>query len=248
MTRETESLWERYRASGDAEARRLLLLQYIGLVHHIARQIVQRLKGDVELDDLVGAGTLGLVKAVEGFDLSRGLAFSTYATPRVRGSILDELRTRDWVPRSVRTKRRNLDAATDVLESRLGRAPEPREVAAALDIDLETYWCWRGDVDGAVIVSLDGTTNCDSAVSLSEVLSDPNAAEPNETLSRDQEILTLRDAIANLPPKERSVLALYHYENLTLREIGEVLHLTESRISQIRMQALKRLRERMKLG
>lgn len=248
MSTLTQSLWEKFTASRDPEARRLLLEQYIGLVHHIARQIGRQLSGDVELDDLVSAGTLGLVGALEGFDPDRGLAFSTYATPRIRGSILDELRSRDWVPRSVRNRRRRMDAAIEELEARLGRAPEPREVAQLLNIDLDTYWRWREDVDGGVLVSLNGTARRDngSAAALDEVLRDPNHVEPHETLSRDEEILTLREAIAELPAKERSVLALYYYEELRLREIAEILHLTESRISQIRTQALKRLRERIR--
>lgn len=243
----TDALWQRYRATGDPAARTQLLDRYLGLVHHVARQIAARVSDVVEVDDLVSAGTLGLVQALESFDLSRGLAFSTFAIRRVRGSILDELRSRDWVPRSVRAKGRQMAAAVAQLESQLGRAPEPREVAGVLALDLETYWRWREEIDGAVLVSLDGSLAPERAesASLEETLSDPGARLPGERLSQEETVAGLRQAIGMLPPRERTVLALYYYEELNLRQIAEVLHVTESRVSQIRTQALKRLRQRM---
>lgn len=243
----TDALWQKYRATGDPQARSQLLDRYLGLVHHVARQVAARVSDVVEVDDLVSAGTLGLVQALEAFDLSRGLAFSTYAMRRIRGSILDELRSRDWVPRSVRSKGRQLATAVAQLENKLGRAPEPVEVAKALSIDLETYWRWREEVDGAVLVSLDGSVSSDHAESatLAETLSDATAERPGDSVTQQETVANLRNAIGMLPPKERTVLALYYYEELNLRQIAEVLHVTESRVSQIRTQALKRLRQRM---
>ena len=136
-------LWQRYRETADPEARRELLELYIGLVHHVAREMSRRTK--VELDDLVSAGTFGLIRALDSFDLSRGLAFSTYAVRRIRGAILDDLRSQDWAPRAVRVKARRLQVATVALEARLGRSPRPEEVAEQLDIDITTYWRWRDD-------------------------------------------------------------------------------------------------------
>ncbi len=242
-----DALWQRYRSTGDPEARTQLLDRYLGLVHHVARQVAARVSDVVEVDDLVSAGTLGLVQALESFDLSRGLAFSTYAMRRIRGAILDELRSRDWVPRSVRAKGRQMAAVVASLESRLGRAPEPTEVATALSLDMETYWRWREEVDGAVLVSLDGSVTLDhsEAASLEETLPDQSVRLPGEALGEQETVATLKQAIAMLPPKERTVLALYYYEELNLRQIAEVLHVTESRVSQIRTQALKRLRQRM---
>jgi len=243
----TDALWLRYRGTGDPAARSQLLDRYLGLVHHVARQVAARVSDMVEVDDLVSAGTLGLVQALESFDLSRGLAFSTFAMRRIRGSILDELRSRDWVPRSVRSKGRQLATAVAQLEGRLGRAPEPQEVATVLSLDLETYWRWREEVDGAVLVSLDGSVTLEQAEanSLEETLRDPNAPVPGEQLAQEETVAGLKLAIGMLPPKERTVLALYYYEELNLRQIAEVLHVTESRVSQIRTQALKRLRQRM---
>lgn len=243
----TDALWQRYRGTGDPEARSQLLDRYLGLVHHVARQVAARVSDVVEVDDLVSAGTLGLVQALESFDLSRGLAFSTYAMRRIRGSILDELRSRDWVPRSVRAKGRQMATVVAQLEGKLGRAPEPQEVAGVLAIDMPTYWRWREEIDGAVLVSLDGSVTLDhaEAASLEETLSDANAAVPGDMLGQEETVAGLRHAIGMLPPKERTVLALYYYEELNLRQIAEVLHVTESRVSQIRTQALKRLRTRL---
>ncbi len=175
----TDALWQRYRGTGDPAARTQLLDRYLGLVHHVARQVAGRVSDMVEVDDLVSAGTLGLVQALESFDLSRGLAFSTFAMRRIRGSILDELRSRDWVPRSVRSKGRQLATVVAQLESRLGRSPEPQEVAGALSLDLQTYWRWREEIDGAVLVSLDGSVTQDhaEAATMEETLRDQNAPD-----------------------------------------------------------------------
>jgi RNA polymerase sigma factor for flagellar operon FliA len=239
----TDALWARYRATGCPEARAQLLGRYLGLVHHVAREIGARTPA-LEIDDLVSAGALGLVRALESFDLSRGLAFSTYAVRRIRGAILDDLRSRDWTPRSVRVKARRLAAAVTDLERRLGRKPDHDEVATAVGIDLATYWDWRTAVDGGVMVSFDTAASPGqrNALSLEETLNDPDAPLPGQELAQKEQVAGLREAIASLPEKERTVLALYYYEELNLRQIAEVLHVTESRISQIRTQALKRLR------
>jgi RNA polymerase sigma factor FliA len=241
----TDVLWEQYREGHDASARAQLLDRYLGLVHHVAREIGARTPA-VELDELVSAGTLGLVRALDSFDLSRGLAFSTYAVRRIRGAILDELRSRDWTPRSVRAKNRKLQATAASLQARLGRSPGPRELAGALGIEVETYWQWRNAVEGNVVMSLDTVVapSQNGGVRLEEVLGDPEAPLPGETLTEAEQVTRLRDAVAALPERERLVLALYYYEELTMRQIGEVLHVTESRVSQIRAQALRRLRGR----
>lgn len=226
-------LWRQYRATGDPEARRRLLELYIGLVHHVAREMSRRTDA-VELDDLVSAGTFGLIRALDSFDLSRGLAFSTYAVRRIRGAILDDLRSQDWAPRAVRIKARRLQVATVALQIRLGRSPRAEEVAAQLEIDISTYWRWRDDTATRTVVCYEGAR-----------LGESGATTAPEALGRQEEVRMLRDAIARLPEKERTVVALYYYEELNQRQIAEVLHVTESRISQIRGRALKRLRSRL---
>ena len=244
MTPVTDVLWQRYSTTGDTDARTQLLDCYLGLVHHSARDMAGRVGHAVEYEDLLSAGTIGLVQALEGFDLSRGLAFSTYAMRRIRGAILDELRSRDWRPRSVRSKGRQLAAVVIALETRYGRAPGPEEVARALGIDLSTYYRMKEDVDGGVMVSLAGTVarGGGDALSLEETLADPAGDDAFEDVGRRETFQRLKVAIARLPPRERTVLSLYYYEELNLKPIAEVLHVTESRISQIRTQALKRLR------
>jgi RNA polymerase sigma factor FliA len=239
-------LWQRYRETADPEARRQLLDLYIGLVHHVAREMSRR-TGAVELDNLVSSGTFGLIRALDSFDLARGLAFSTYAVRRIRGAILDDLRSQDWAPRAVRVKARRLQVATTALEYRLGRPPRPEEVAEQLDIDVSTYWRWRDDTATRTVVSYEGESGnrATTATALQELIEDPNAPTPAEELGRREEIKVLRDAIGRLPEKERTVMALYYYEELNQRQIAEVMHVTESRVSQIRSQALKRLRSRL---
>jgi len=146
----------------------------------------------------------------------------------------------------VRAKNRKLLAATAELQGRLGRMPEPRELASALDIDLETYWKWRGAMEGNIMVSFDGAMPGNrTAVTLEETIDNPEAPLPGQALAHAEEMQGLRQAITMLPEKERVVLTLYYYEELNLRQIAEILHVTESRISQVRTQALKRLRNRL---
>jgi RNA polymerase sigma factor for flagellar operon FliA len=241
----TDALWSRYRATGDADARALLLDKYLGLVHHAAREFAMRTPA-LELSDLLGAGTLGLMRALDTFDLSRGLAFSTYAMTRIRGSILDDLRARDWTPRSVRAKNRQHAAAVARLERQFGRAPKQREIAGELGIDLPTYWTWVSTMEGTSVVSIHESPIADNdGGTLEETLDNPEAMLPGDALEADEERELLRAAIAELPEKERTVLALYFFEELTLKQIGEVLKLTESRVCQIRTQTLRKLRARL---
>jgi RNA polymerase sigma factor for flagellar operon FliA len=240
-----DALWQRYRTGHDLNARRELLNAYLGLVHHCAHEMVTRLSRDIELDDLVGAGTVGLVQALEGFDPERGLAFSTYAMPRVRGAMLDELRGRDWRPRSVRGRSRRLAQARAEAEQRLGRAPSAQEVAESLGLDIETYWKWVDETEGRVVVALEGGAWNEEGGRgrLAETVPDPAATAPAARLAEEQRLDALRRAFSGLPQRERLVLALSFYEEMNLKQIGEVLHVTESRVSQIRTRALKRLRE-----
>lgn len=244
ITQPVKSLWTRYRSCGDAEAREQLLEKYLGLVHHIARQLSARVGSAVELDELVSAGVLGLLRALESFDVDRGLAFSTYATPRIHGAMLDELRRCDWVPRSIRSKHRKVARAVEHLEGKLGRQPEAEEVAASLDIPLEKYWRWQEEIESSTLVSYE-TSNVPkdgATVDLKEIVADSRQPAPMERIAAEEDVAAVRDAIANLPPKQRTVLALYYYEEMTLRQIADILHLTESRISQIRSQAVNDLR------
>jgi RNA polymerase sigma factor for flagellar operon FliA len=232
--------------AGDLEVRDALLTEHLGLVHHVARQMSRTLSVKADFDELVSAGTMGLMAALEAFDASRGLAFSTFAAPRIRGSILDELRRQDHVPRSVRRKSREIHAARETLMRVLGRAPEDTEVAEHLGVDQTTLWRWQADVESANHVPLDrspGERERDAAPAPAEVLAhEEQAGGVEETLNREQEVGILREAIQRLKEQERVVLSLYYFEELKLHEIATVLSLTESRVSQIRSKALGKLR------
>lgn len=240
------TLWARC-ADGDEAARQQLLTEHLGLVHFVARQIARGLAAEVDFDELVSAGAIGLMSALESFDLGRGLAFSTFAAPRIRGAILDELRRQDHVPRSVRRKAREIAQAREALTRRHGRAPEDREVAEQLGVDLDTLWKWQADVEGAVRVPLDRSSRDDDGRSASvlDLLPDEDAPAADERVSLDQEITLLREAILELKEQERLVLSLYYFEELKLHEIATMMNLTESRVSQIRSKGILRLRERM---
>jgi len=250
MTTLTDQLWKRYREEGDCDARAQLLDQYLGLVHHSARELATKIPQSVELDDLISAGTLGLIQALEGFDPSRGHVFSTYAMQRIRGAMLDDLRSRDWLPRAARSRARKLAQAVATLEGQLGRPPEHPEIAAELGVDMEAYWRQWADCDRTCLMPLDAATpdSLPGTARLEETIGDPDAEDPAQFVTREDGLVHLREAIAGLPQRERTVLSLYYYEELNLRQIGEVLHLTESRVSQIRTQALRRLRENAELS
>jgi RNA polymerase sigma factor for flagellar operon FliA len=240
---DSRTLWAAY-AAGDADARDALLRDNLSLVHHVARQLARGLAADADVDELVSAGTMGLMSALESFDLGRGLAFSTFAVPRIRGAILDELRRQDHVPRSVRRKTRSIATARETLTRTLGRSPELNELATTLGVDAETLWRWQADVEGAVHMPLDrsATDHDGASVTPGDVLGSGEELT-DDRLAREEEVALLREALLGLKDQERTVLSLYYFEELKAREIAEVLGVSESRISQIRSKALALLRE-----
>lgn len=241
------ALWERF-AAGDTAARETLLTDHLGLVHHVARQMSRTLAVKADFDELVSAGSMGLMAALDSFDPSRGLAFSTFAAPRIRGAILDELRRQDHVPRSIRRKTREIHAARESLMRALGRAPEDPEVAEHLGVDVQTLWRWQGEIEGAHHMPLDRAPGDreNTAPSPSDVLAAEEERGVDDRLNHEQEVAILRDAILKLKEQERVVLSLYYFEELKLHEIATVLELTESRVSQIRSKALGKLRGELK--
>src|SRR5918993_70150 len=234
-----------HRATSTRAARDAMLRQHLGLVYHVAQQLSRARANDVELDDLVSAGTLGLIDAFEHFDTSRGLAFSTFAAPRIRGAMLDELRRLDRVPRSVRRKTRQIDGASASLAGLLGREPGHAELAGELGIDLETLWRWQSERESTQVMSIDrtsGTSDSDASRECGERLAGSTGEEVDEALTLEQESGHLRDALLELPEQERTVLSLYYFEELKLNDIARILEVSESRVSQIRSKAIQRLR------
>jgi len=245
----TDTLWYAYRESGDVNARDQLLYEHLQLVHHIAWQVLRTIRQEAEIDDLVSAGTIGLIKAVETFEPSRGLAFSTFAAPRIQGAILDHLRRTDDTSRSVRQKQRRVTEATDTLRAELGREPIAHEIAERLGISVEQLWNWQLQIQQSDRISLDGPINGaheqEGAVSSFEALIGDDAQDIEAQLDHRQQVERLQEAIMELDERERHVLTLYYYKDLKLREIAEVLDVTESRVSQIRSAAIRRLRARL---
>jgi RNA polymerase sigma factor for flagellar operon FliA len=230
-------------ANGDASAREQLLREHISLVHHVARQLSRALAARVDIDEMVSCGTLGLIDALDAYDPQRGLAFSTFAVPRIRGAILDELRRQDHVPRSVRRKTRQISQARETLTRIFGRAVKDAEVAEHLGIDLPTLWKWESDTEGAVQISLSESGDDDDETEGSGVVGVREESSADDELTREQEYTIVREAVKRLREKERTVISLYYFEQLKLHEIAAVLGLTESRVSQIRTSALRKLRE-----
>ena len=224
-------------------ARDALLQDNLSLVHYVAKQLSRSMSADADPDEMVNIGTLGLMSALESFDESRGLAFSTYAVPRIRGAILDELRRQDHVPRSIRRKTRDIAQARETLMRALGRTPRDGEVARQLGIDVETLWRWQADMERTVQVSL-STSEGDrdeSGPSPIEFLR-VTAESADERLQQEESVAALRGAILQLKDQQRTVLSLYYFEELNAREIADVLGISESRVSQIRSKALSQLR------
>ena len=226
-----------------AQEREALLRQHVGLVHHVARKLAAHLSSAADLDDMVSAGALGLVQAVDSFDRARGLSFSTYAVPRIRGAILDELRKQDHVPRNVRRRTRELVRARDALAARLRRAPTVQELSRHMRVPPDMLLRWELEAEGAAMCSLDRPLRRDeSTATLAESMMDERAASLEDQLTREHEVERLKSAVAKLKEQERAVLALNYYEELKLHEIAEVLGLSVCRISQIRTAALAKLR------
>lgn len=245
---DTGDLWRQYADTRDPALRERLFAEYLGLVHRAARDLGRRPTADFEHDDLVGAGTVGLVQALESFDPSRGLAFSTHAMPRIRGAILDEIRSLDWLPRSARERRRDALRVEESLRRTLGREPTEDEAAEAMPGGLAAWRRARAESRDPAFLPLDGGAPGDgegTGPALADVLPDPGAVDMMAELVAGEERAALLEAFESLSERDRLILSLSFYERLPLREIASLLHVTESRVSQLRTRALQRLRERL---
>jgi RNA polymerase sigma factor for flagellar operon FliA len=245
---DTQSLWLEFRRTQDKGLRDRLILTYAPLVKYVAGRLGSGLPAHVDEGDLVSYGLLGLIGAIERYDPERDIKFETYAMARIKGAIIDELRALDWVPRSVRSRAREIERAITELEARLGRAPTDEEIAGKLSITVEELEESLTDISRSSIAALDelwSATGEGDQVSLLDTLEDTTGPKPAEALDETELREALADAIARLPEREKLVVTLYYYEELTLREIGEVLGVTESRVSQLHTKAVLRLKARL---
>ena len=242
-------LWERYKVHKELEAREFLILEYAGLVKYVAGRMAISLPPNVAQDDLISYGIFGLIDAIEKFDLERNIKFETYAIARIRGAIWDGLRSMDWVPYSIRQKARELEQTYAKLEHHLGRAATDDEICEALNISKQQFGQLLSETSFSSFLSLDDLWKIDkdggNSVRIIDTIKDQNAPDPVTMVMFEEQKRILTDAINKLPEREKLVTALYYYEGLTLKEIGKVLGVTESRISQMHTKAILRLRGRL---
>jgi RNA polymerase sigma factor for flagellar operon FliA len=241
--------WAQLKEENDPQVRQKLMEQYLPLVKNVAGRMAMGFPKSVELSDLINTGVIGLIEAMSNFDPSRGVKFETYAVPRIRGAILDELRSLDWVPRSTRAKSREIERATSKLENQLGRPPSARELAKSLKISPQELFSAVDDVSSATILSLDELIYKEEdnrQVPRVETLQDLRCVSVLGDMEKEELKGYLVQAISHLSEQERLVVALYYYEELTLKEIGEVMQISESRVSQIHTKAVLKLRGMIK--
>lgn len=237
--------WNRYRKNKSEESRRYLLNKYLPLVRNVATRMAMGFPRSVELSDLINTGVIGLIEAFGNYDPDRGVKFETYAVPRIRGAILDELRALDWVPRSTRAKSREIDRATLALENKYGRLPEKTELAKELNVTEKELHVSLNDVSSTNMLSLDEVIfpeDDNRQVPRIETIRDQSSSNILGDLERVELRTFLIVAIKELTAQEKLVISLYYFEELTLKEIGEVMSISESRVSQIHTRAVTKLR------
>jgi len=239
-------LWEEYSKNKTPELREIIIIEYASLVKIVAGKLGIYLGYNVEYDDLVGYGTFGLIDAIDKYDFDKGVKFETYASLRIRGAILDQVRRMDWLPRTVRQKQKRMDAAYQKLETESGRFATEEELAAELEISVEELGQWQAQTKAAGVVSLDEYLEQGSENGIIGTVESEDFAQPEKQMEQKTMKELLVQSLETLTEKEKKVVLLYYYEELTLKEISEVLEVSESRISQLHTKAIQKLR--LKLG
>ena len=243
-----EENWINYRKTRDPKIREAFIKQYAPLVKYVAGKVAMGMPNNVEFDDLVGFGVFGLIDAIDKYDPAKNVKFKTYAVTRIRGAIFDELRQIDWVPRSVRQKTREIEATISALEAQLGRTASDQEIAGALGMNEDTYLKTIQKISGTSILSLNDvwfSGDEKDRVSIVDSIESPSSLNPDVMVEKEVIRQVIITAINELPDKEKKILILYYYEDLTLKDIGKVLEVTESRVSQLHTKAILRLRSKL---
>ncbi len=247
--RTEEELWIDYKETGNEKIREHFVLKYAPLVKHIAGKISYKIKGAAEFDDLLGYGAIGLLDAISKYDPYKKIKFNTYAMTRIRGAIYDELRNLDWIPRTIRQKAKKLEHAINTLENKLDRAATDEEIAEFMEISIQDLKKTYLEVNGTTILSLFDSyskNNKDGEkIEFIHTIESPETKNPESIMEKKEIQKYLVMAIKELPDKEKKVLILYYYEELTLKDIGKVLGITESRVSQLHTKAIMRLRGKL---
>jgi RNA polymerase sigma factor for flagellar operon FliA len=243
-----EELWNLYKDKKDPKIRDYFIKQYAPLVKYVAGKIAIGMPQNVEFDDLVGFGVFGLFDAIEKFDPDKHVKFKTYAVTRIRGAIFDELRAIDWVPRSIRQKTREVEETVRLLEAQLGRVATDDEIAKAMNVSVLEFQDLILKISSTSILSLNDVWNSgdeSDKITIVDSIESPASLNPDTIVEKEEVKRVIIEAINELPEKEKKVLVLYYYEDLTLKEIGEVLGVTESRVSQLHTKAIMRLRTKL---
>ena len=239
-----QKLWEEYSKRKSPDLYEKIIIEYAGLVKLVAGRLSMSLGHNVEYDDLVGYGTFGLIDAIEKFDYSKGYKFETYASLRIRGAILDQIRKMDWIPRSIRQKQKKIESAYQALESRYGRNVTDEDVAEELNITIEEFEDWQSQTNITNIISLDEFLEQGPETKTEQYIA-TTFDQPERIVEQNELKEVLINALETLTEKEKKVIVLYYYEELTLKEISKILEVSESRISQLHTKALKKLKGKL---
>ena len=242
---EKERLWTEYTRNKSTEYRDALILEYAGLVKIVAGRLNMYLGYAVEMDDLVGYGIFGLIDAIEKFDNLKGVKFETYASLRIRGAVLDQIRKMDWIPRTLRQKQKKLEQAAAQIEARTGRMATEEEIAETLEISVEEAVSWQNQTKVANLVSLDEYIEQGSEIKADSQNHSSHFEQPEQVVEKQELKAQLMKALEDLTENERKVIVLYYFEELTLKEISKVLEVSESRISQLHTKALQKMKKRL---
>lgn len=239
-----EKLWEEYSKTKNAEIREKIILEYAGLVKLVAGRLSMYLGYNVEYEDLVSYGIFGLIDAIDKFDYNKNVKFETYASLRIRGAILDQIRKMDWIPRSLRQKQKMMDAAYMKLESMNGRTATDEEVAKELNIEVDELLNWQGQTKATGVVSLDEFTESGCDVKM-DATRNSHFEQPESAIEKEELKKMIVESLEKLTEKEKNVVILYYYEEMTLKEISKVLEVSESRVSQLHTKALNKMKQKL---
>ncbi len=241
---EREKLWETYRKAPTPQLREQIIVEYAPLVKLVAGKLVMYLGNNVEYDDLVGYGVFGLIDALDKFDTSKEVKFETYASLRIKGAILDQIRKMDWIPRTVRQKQRKIDDAAKLVESRTGRQATDDEIAEELGLTTDEFVGWQSQLKVTNLVSLNEFMEQGNEPVM-DARRNSHFEQPEDVISREELKEVLEEALEDLTEKEKKVILMYYYEDLTLKEISQVLEVSESRVSQLHTKALAKMKKKM---
>lgn len=243
-TVDKEKLWDEYRKNPTPQLREQIIVEYAPLVKVVAGKLSMYLGSNVEYDDLVGYGVFGLIDAIDKFDLAKEVKFETYASLRIKGAILDQIRKMDWIPRTVRQKQKKIDEASKSVEIRTGKVASDAEVANELGISEDEYLGWQSQLKVTNLVSLNEFMEQGNEPAM-DARRNTHFEQPEDVISREELKNVLAEALETLTEKEKKVILLYYYEDLTLKEISRVLEVSESRVSQLHTKALVKMKKKM---